>query len=346
MTLVVIAAQVSAYWRMEFDANLIYVVLSIAWFAIAGIGLAHLFEHITTYKAAMSGLIVVSLVNGTTPILHPLDVLHPTWYLVIVLYSYIFFSRVLSLIIMLSIFCYFLLYTFLLMPGIYSIEEVLTLAGSLFVTAALCSAVSRESTTVYERLSVAANTDPLTNLWNRRGVEKLFKEVISLDDDLNIPYSVAVLDLDNFKRINDKLGHEVGDRVICLAADLIKQVTREKDIAARLGGEEFLLILPQDNTHNMKRIAERIRTEFATQVLQTIGDDFQNVATVSVGVMHNIPPHVDVSIAMQTADKLMYEAKDQGRNLVIGRDYSKGSVHENSNSSLRVAPNQHGIADS
>lgn len=326
MTLIVIAAQVAVYWRTGFDAWSVYAVLIVSWCMIAAIGIGHLLGFITTYHAAFSGLLTVSILIAVTPILHPTDVLHPTWYLVIVLFSYIFFSRKLSLIIMLTIYGYFLIYALFLMPDTYNFDEIVTLTASIFVTGALCSAVSRESGQLYKRLAVAANTDPMTGLWNRRGVEKLFRELVTLNQDAAIPYSVAVLDLDNFKLINDKLGHKAGDHVICLAADLIREITREHDIAARLGGEEFLVILPRDSASSIKIIAERIRTKFEIEVLPTVGEEFKNIATFSVGVVHDIPPSVGFSEAMQLGDRLMYVAKQKGRNTVVAASYNDSSI--------------------
>lgn len=322
MTLVVIAAQVAVYWRTGFDAMPVYVVLVVSWFMIAAIGIAHLLDLISLRLVAMSGLFTVSALIAVTPILHPTDVLHPTWYLVLVLFSYIFFSRKLSLIIMLVIYAYFLVYALYLMPGTYNFDEIVTLTASILVTGALCSAVSRESGELYQRLAVAANTDPLTGLWNRRGVEKLFGEIVTNNQDKEISYSVAVLDLDNFKLINDKLGHKTGDHVICLAADLIRDFTRDRDIAARLGGEEFLIILPQDAADNIKKIANRIRTQFETRVLPTVGENFRNIATLSVGVVHGIPSTTSLSEAMQLGDRMMYVAKQKGRNTVATASYN------------------------
>lgn len=324
MTLIVIAAQVAVYWRTGFDSWAVYAVLVASWTTIAVIGIGHLRGLITTYTAALFGLLTVSILIAVTPILHPTDVLHPTWYLVIVLFSYIFFSRRLSLIIMLTIYGYFLVYALVIMPTTYNFDEIVTLTASIFVTGALCSAVSRESGQLYKRLAIAANTDPMTGLWNRRGVEKLFKELISLNADRGISYSVAILDLDNFKSINDKLGHKMGDQVICLAADLIRDTTRENDISARLGGEEFLIILPTDPSGNLEKIANRIRMKFQSQVLPTIGEEFKDIATFSVGVVHNLPPSVGLTEAMQLADRLMYVAKEKGRNNVVTAHYDDG----------------------
>lgn len=328
MTLIVIAAQVAVYWRTGFEAWPVYIALIVSWLMMAAIGIGHLLGLITTYIAAMCGLLTVSILIAVAPILHPTDVLHPTWYLVIVICSYIFFSRKLSLIIMLMIYTYFLIYALFLMPDTYNLDELVTLTASIFVTAALCSAVSRESGQLYSRLATAANTDPMTGLWNRRGVEKLFREFVTHNQDMALPYSVAVLDLDNFKLINDKLGHKAGDHVICLAADLIRDITRENDIAARLGGEEFLIVLPRDAACNMETIADRIRTKFEAEVLLTVGEDFKNIATLSVGVVHNIPPSVGLSEAMQLGDRRMYEAKQKGRNTVLAASYNDSAIQD------------------
>lgn len=328
LTLIAIAAQLAVYWRTGFDGWTMYAVFFAAWFAVAVIGVGLLSGSIRAQTAAMCGLLVALVLIVVAPVLNPANSLNPTWYLVLVLYSYIFFSRKLSLIIMLSIYGYFVIYALFLMPDTYNLGEVVTFTTSMFVTGALCSAASRESSQLYKRLGVAANTDPMTSLWNRRGVEKLFLELVTLNQNTPQPYSIAVLDLDNFKLINDRLGHKTGDNVICLAADLIRNVTREHDIVARVGGEEFLLILPRDTTCRMRRIADRIRARFETEVLTTVGDDFKNIATLSIGVVHNIPPHITLSEAMQLGDRLMYAAKDKGRNVLVAASYDDSLTHE------------------
>jgi diguanylate cyclase (GGDEF)-like protein len=323
MTLIVIVAQLAVYWQTGFNGWPVYAVLMISWLLILAIGIGHLASLVSTQKAAMFGLIVVSFLIAITPILHPTDLLHPTWYLVIVLFSYIFFSRQLSLIIMFLIYVYFLLYALVLIPGTYNLDEIVTLTASIFVTGALCSAVSRESGQLYKHLAVAANTDPMTGLWNRRGVEKIFKELVTLNREERIPYSIAVLDLDNFKLVNDKLGHKIGDQVICLAANLIREVVRECDIVARLGGEEFLLILPKDSACSIKAISDRIRVKFESKVLTAVGDDFSTIATISIGAVYDVPPNLTFPTAMQLADKMMYAAKHQGRNTVVAVNYNE-----------------------
>ena len=321
MTLIVIAAQVAVYWWTGFDAFTVYVVLVVSWFIIAAIVVGQFLALISTNLAAMFGLLTVTILIAVTPILHPADVLHPTWYLVIVLFSYIFFSRRLSLIILLAIYVYFLIYALYLKPNAYNFDEIVTLTASIFVTGALCSAASREAGDLYKRLAIAANTDPMTGLWNRRGVEKLFREIVASNQETDVFYSVAILDLDNFKRINDDLGHKTGDHVICLVADLIRKFIREHDVVARLGGEEFLVVLPRDDACKLKAVANRIRTQFEVQVLSIVGESFKNIATLSVGVVQNIPPSVGLSEAMQLGDRMMYVAKQNGRNTVVAATY-------------------------
>jgi len=321
MTLIVISAQVAIYWRTGLHAWPVYTALIASWVIIASISIAHLIGLLTTHLTALLGLLTVIILIAVTPILHPADLLHPTWYLVIVLFSYIFFSRRLSLIIMLAIYGYFLFYAILIMPNTYNLDEIVTLTASLFVTAALCSVASRESGELYKRLATAANTDPMTGLWNRRGMEKIFREVITLSQDNQAPYSVAVFDLDNFKRINDQLGHETGDRVICTAADLISRNIRDDDIAARLGGEEFLLILTKDSEFKIRVVADRIRKNYEADILTAVGGDFRNIATLSAGVVCNIPPTIPALQAIQLADKQLYTAKENGRNKVCEANY-------------------------
>lgn len=321
ISLIVIATQVAVYSNSGLTSVPVYVALVVSGLTLTIIALGHFLDYLSTHTAAKLGLLTVSLLLIVTPVMRPTDALHPTWYLVLVLFSYIFFSRRFSLILMILIYGYFILYAVFIIPGFYSLEEVITLTTSMFVTAVLCHLVSRESGELFKRLAVAANTDPMTGLWNRRGVEKLFEEISGLEASSRPFYSVAVFDLDNFKSVNDQRGHKMGDNVIELAAEVIRSNVRKSDIAARIGGEEFLLVMPNDVDGSAENVAERIRKSFEVEVLSFVGEQFLNVSTISVGVVYRLPIEVSLSDAVDLGDKMLYRAKQLGRNRVVACSY-------------------------
>ena len=155
-----------------------------------------------------------------------------------------------------------------------------------------------------------AMTDSLTGLLNRRAVFDMFS-----DRDLPPFTSVVVFDLDGFKAVNDGHGHAVGDEVLRRFTSAIKQGIRATDTAARLGGEEFALVLPRSDAESALQVAERIRRAFAEEAIETGGEALR--CTVSAGVAtagEDGQPFEDV---LRSADSALYAAKRDGRNRVV-----------------------------
>ena len=153
-----------------------------------------------------------------------------------------------------------------------------------------------------------ANTDPLTGVLNRRALFDRFSQSAP-------PRNLAVLmfDLDHFKQINDRLGHAEGDRVLQLFADVLRNELRQADIASRIGGEEFCVVLLNVDQESARNTAERIRSAFADLTLR-IGEDGL-MATVSVGLAMTIEGEAFTAL-LQRADAALYQAKHGGRNQV------------------------------
>lgn len=150
-----------------------------------------------------------------------------------------------------------------------------------------------------------ALTDPLTGAHNRRGLQILLDKLM----DKQIPFSVLEIDIDFFKRVNDTFGHDVGDEVLKELTDIIKNVSRKHDIVARTGGEEFLLILPNENSDSAFVIAERLRNQVATTSMPKVG-----CINVSIGIA-TWPLHgANIEQVYKCADQALYHAKESGRN--------------------------------
>jgi diguanylate cyclase (GGDEF)-like protein len=152
-----------------------------------------------------------------------------------------------------------------------------------------------------------ANTDSLTGVLNRRA---LFSRFAETDTAANLP--VLMFDLDHFKLINDRLGHAEGDLVLQRFAGVLRQELANSDIIARLGGEEFCVILPQVEREAAREAAERVRAGFSALKI-AIGDG--DVATVSVGLAIGGAKETFSSV-LRRADDALYKAKSAGRNQV------------------------------
>ena len=157
------------------------------------------------------------------------------------------------------------------------------------------------------RLSRLAQLDALTGAFNRRGLE------LVLPETLTQLASLVMVDIDHFKLINDQLGHSAGDEVLKRLARLLSAALRDEDAVIRMGGEEFLLVLPDIDVHQAMRIAERIRATVEEAVVR-VGDKEVRL-TVSAGVAQKRSDEPrDTAVAR--ADAALYEAKQSGRNRV------------------------------
>lgn len=164
-------------------------------------------------------------------------------------------------------------------------------------------------------LQEQAQTDPLTGLYNRRYFEEVASREIAQARRSDAPLSMLVLDLDHFKRINDRYGHGAGDRVLKVQSDIIRDVVRENDIPCRIGGEEFVVLMPGTDAHAAAFAAERIRAK--VMAADVVLDNQQAIRwTVSVGVASLHDEDVCIEDVGLRADQAMYRAKKDGRNCV------------------------------
>lgn len=160
-----------------------------------------------------------------------------------------------------------------------------------------------------------ATSDPLTGIINRREFFVRGQLEIDRSDRYNQPVSLLMLDLDYFKRVNDTFGHAKGDTVLKRFADTCIAEIRSSDIFARLGGEEFALLLPQSDTERARVLAERLRAEIERLAIPS--DTGPIHVTVSIGISTGSRPGISLSRMMQAADTALYRAKKQGRNRVV-----------------------------
>jgi len=165
-----------------------------------------------------------------------------------------------------------------------------------------------------EELARLASTDPLTGLMNRRAFFEAADRVVSLARRHGDPTAVAVIDIDRFKRINDTLGHAVGDAAIRALADACRAEARDSDLLARFGGEEFVLLLPRTTADGGEAVAERLRRRVEDTPVEADGVAFR--MTVSIGCAVLGPGDEGVERAIDRADRALYEAKEAGRNRV------------------------------
>ncbi len=166
-----------------------------------------------------------------------------------------------------------------------------------------------------EQLRTQAITDELTGLPNRRWLLELTQSEIRRARRLRHPLSLAVIDLDHFKQINDLHGHAAGDQALVAFTDTCRKIVREIDVLARFGGDEFVLLLPATAPEQAMEILQRLRLTLASQVFEVAGTRL--LLTVSAGVSHLSDPHDSVDTLLERADQALYQAKAAGRNSVV-----------------------------
>lgn len=194
---------------------------------------------------------------------------------------------------------------------------VLSLALVFFLV--MCAVIYR----LYIKNKLLASRDPLTSLHNRRNILTLGEQAITSSDRYQNPLSVLMLDIDNFKAVNDSFGHEIGDRVIQYVADICLTTLRKPDYVGRVGGEEFLIILPHTNEDAALLLADRLCKKMVSADKNSIGQ-VEHV-TVSIGIAtkninsnlpHNSLPDKDLSQLIREADTALFVAKERGRDQV------------------------------
>ena len=163
-------------------------------------------------------------------------------------------------------------------------------------------------------LTQRANVDVLTGLSTRRHLLDQGVEELRRAQRLGHGVSVLVIDVDHFKRVNDRYGHHVGDVVLATLAGLVRDGLRRIDSIGRLGGEEFAVIMPGADAARAVEVAERIRQRVAQQRLDV--NDQQLSVTVSIGVAECVVEQDLLAEALDRADAAMYRAKQAGRNQV------------------------------
>jgi diguanylate cyclase (GGDEF)-like protein len=164
------------------------------------------------------------------------------------------------------------------------------------------------------RHKTASMVDQLTGVANRRGFTADCAKLAAAQAERPKPTAVLVADLDHFKSINDRFGHNIGDRVIVAFADTAKAALCDGDVIGRLGGEEFALVLRDVGPEQALRVADAIRTSFA-DVAATI-EGRPVYGTASLGLVVSSDPVLDLGGLMQAADQALYRAKERGRNRV------------------------------
>jgi diguanylate cyclase (GGDEF)-like protein len=212
---------------------------------------------------------------------------------------------------------------------LYGVLSVYRRSGAMFgddelddtVGLARQAGAAIDTTYLHDEARRLSLTDGLTSLWNRRQFELRAAQELERAVRFRERFSVVIVDLDDFKRVNDTHGHLVGDAVLIEIAQRLVAATREVDTVARFGGEEFVLLLPQTDALGAVRVAEKVREEVAAKPVTT--DAGALPVTLSAGVACHPDDGTSIEALLGAADEALYAAKAAGKNRVVHAD-----VHE------------------
>ena len=189
--------------------------------------------------------------------------------------------------------------------------RISSLQNSLFDAA-------REMQAKNDKLTELAQTDPLTQLGNRRYMQSHLQAILQESSTRDGGTCCAIIDIDHFKKINDKYGHSIGDEVLIGVSRRLRRAVRPTDVLARIGGEEFAIIMYYQNVSNFRHsIFGRIQQSVGARPLKTSAGDLS--VTISMGVCCRFSgdPEMDMDMLIKCADQKMYRAKKKGRNQVF-----------------------------
>ncbi|MEK6202019.1 MAG: GGDEF domain-containing protein [Desulfobulbaceae bacterium] len=234
----------------------------------------------------------------------------------------------------------YILYVFFHFPAhIISLSDIVVpgifLGGAIFVcmvcSFSLKTALDLQQICILEQEII---TDPLMNIYNRRYLDRRLMEEVQRASRYELPFSVFLLDIDHFKKVNDTYGHQVGDLVLKKIGSVIVNSVRELDVVIRYGGEEVLVILPSTKVADAVELAERLRRKIEETMM--VEPDLEKIrpairVTVSIGVAgYRFCGDQDtVDTIVGRADKALYQAKSEGRNRVVssnGSDSLNGNI--------------------
>jgi diguanylate cyclase (GGDEF)-like protein len=204
------------------------------------------------------------------------------------------------------------------------LDRWIDVMSAVSVVGAVVEVLSARNRALVERISAEARVDELTQLLNRRGFDEgAGREFAAAVRDRS-SVGIALFDLDHFKRVNDQFGHEVGDQVLRRFAECLRVNLRASDIAARLGGEEFVALLPGADLEQTREYTERVRRSLALPAIDTR----LPVVTVSAGASAAVAPET-IEFVLKRADMALYAAKSRGRDRTVldgGQGAAAGSL--------------------
>jgi len=192
---------------------------------------------------------------------------------------------------------------------------------ALWITSHWIYKIDMKNEELVDLLARKAKLDPLTGLWNRRYLEERLDAAYATLERHGRPFSCIITDIDFFKKVNDNFGHPFGDLVIKKFGDILVNTARREDVVCRIGGEEFVILLPDTDIAKAAQLAERLRAAVERTPMEN--DEVSMKITCSLGVAQASARHEPV---VDVADAQLYKAKQTGRNRVVAKEYTSSKA--------------------
>jgi diguanylate cyclase (GGDEF)-like protein len=242
-------------------------------------------------------------------------------YLWIALYCGYFFSRAAMILQLAAVAGLFGGVLLVIHPGSVGLTRWLITSGMVVAAAAIVHALRLRNDELVARLSTAARTDSLTGLLNRQGFDECLARELLRSRRVGRPVALVIADIDRFKEINDRCGHAAGDAALRVVGDTARRMARVTDTIARIGGDEFALVLPDTDADGAFSFAERMREDIMSS--QNGGDAS---FTMSFGIAESEADGLTADILSRAADGALYEAKGLGRNQTVAGPGARQTV--------------------
>lgn len=202
----------------------------------------------------------------------------------------------------------------LIVDNLYTQKKITDTDLKIFTMLANQAGLAIENSQLYEMVRHKSDTDSLTGLWNHGFFQFQLAKELKLAKKEHLPLSLLIMDIDNFKKLNDTQGHQKGDEILKVIADIVKDSSRDIDYVCRYGGEEFSMILTQTSKDQALNIAERIRQRINEYIFHSAKDGEAMKMSISIGLAAFPDNAKNQQELISQADKAMYSAKFGGKN--------------------------------
>ncbi len=284
------------------------------------------------YNLTAHSLLIISLITFTSALIFvPQDEFRMIWFYLLIFVTYMISGKTSGILFTLASLVIILTVNFFVD---LQLSQVAINSGILgLIIGSFLSYIYTNKITNYENslkqqnssLSVLASTDYLTGVMNRRMFNEISERYFQTAQKNELHLTLLLLDLDHFKKVNDTYGHQAGDQLLKRFVETLERILNKSDIFARIGGEEFAILLSQINSNDAYVLAERIRKEIENDFITFEGQDI--FVTTSIGISENRETDTAFENIFSRADMALYQAKSEGRNKTCYFEFSSKNVN-------------------